>query len=147
VIPGLQGKKGDTGAPGGGGGSATTVEVNTGSAAIWQGKFTITDGTITSSSKVLCWQAPGPYTGKGTMADEAEMAPVEVLAVEPATGTAVVKWRSVQGFHPRIELSRPLNRTPASAVAFDIVGEREIQGMKVLGKVRGNIKFSYLVFS
>ncbi len=80
-------------AGGGSGASATTVEIDLGSAK-FSGKFTITDAAITSSSKVLCWQAPGPYTGKGTLADEAEMQPVQVISVEPGSGSAVVKWQT-----------------------------------------------------
>jgi len=133
-------------APAGAPPSATTIEANLGSSIRWQGKFTITDGSITSTSKVFVWQAPGPYTGKGTRADEAEMAPVHVLSVEPATGSAVVKWRSVQSFMPTIADPRPLNQFIPVAASRDIVGYPQVVGANVRGKVRGNVKFSYLVF-
>lgn len=103
--------------------AATTVEINVALTPTWTGKFTITDGAITASSKVLCWQAPGPYTGKGTRADEAELQPVSVIAVEPETGTAVVKWQTP-----------PMIMRGGSIATY-------------LSKVRGNVKFSYLVMT
>lgn len=147
---GPPGATGATGAPGGGGGgSATTVEVNLGSApnAYFQGKFTITDAAISPTSKVLCWQAPGPYTGKGTRADEADAAPVSVIAVEPGTGSAVVKWQT-----PPMVVMNSLPTAggqPASAI---VPGLKDLQAIglrpaKRIGRVRGNVKFSYTVFA
>lgn len=133
---------------GGGGSSATTVEVNLGTPKT-QGKFTITDVSITATSKVMCWQAPGPYTGKGTLADEAEMQPVQVIAVEPSTGTAVVKWQTPPMLTMRV-LTKPGQRRDAVGATFDRVINQNIperfQPIR-LGKVRGNVKFSYVVFS
>ena len=131
----------------GSGAAGTTVEVNVGTPK-FAGKFTITDASITATSKVLCWQAPGPYTGKGTRADEAEMQPVQVIAVEPATGTAVVKWQTP----PMIAMSRQLNngRVGAVGATFDrLINQREpaVFIPTRLGKVRGNIKFTYAIFS
>ena len=113
----------------------TTVETNIGATEKWTGKFTITDATITATSKVLCWQAPGPYTGKGTRADEAELQPVSVIAVEPAAGSAIVKWQT-----PPMVVDVPLLTT-------GIIGtNRDPQTTaRRLGVVRGNVKFSYLV--
>ena len=113
----------------------TTVETNIGATEKWTGKFTITDVAITATSKVLCWQAPGPYTGKGTRADEAELQPVSVIAVEPAAGSAIVKWQT-----PPMVVDVPLLTT-------GIIGtNRDPQTTaRRLGVVRGNVKFSYLV--
>ena len=148
-LPGPPGPKGDTGAPGGGGGSATTVEKDLGSVAVTQGKFTITDAAIGASSKVLVWQAPGPYTGKGTRADEAELAPVRVLSVEPAAGSAVVKWSAAQSF---IDVSDVLDAISNPNVAGNANSNtvRAIEATrysKVIGKVRGNVKFSYMILA
>ena len=126
--------------------SATTVEVDLG-AAKWAGKFTITDAAIGATSKVLVWQAPGPYTGKGTRADEAELQPVQVISVEPAAGSAVVKWQT-----PPIvvaKMNAAAGGQPASAI---IPGHKDMQaigpnGSRRLGKVRGNVKFSYTIFA
>lgn len=124
--------------------SATTVEADLGSTPVFRGKFTITDAAISATSKVLCWQAPGPYTGKGTRADEAEMQPVQVIAVEPASGSAVVKWQtppllsdgilSTIGGNAGISATVNINRDPQR------MGKRG-------GRVRGNVKFSYAVFA
>jgi len=105
--------------------SATTVEVSLGSALVWQGKFTITDAAISSTSKVLLWQAPGPYTGKGSAlsADEGTMDPLLITAVIPATGSATVHWKHALGL-------RPVSFPNPSAAA---------------GRVKGNFKFSYLI--
>lgn len=146
-LPGPPGPKGDTGAPGGGGGSATTVEVNLGSTAKTTGKFTITDAAIGAASKVLVWQAPGPYTGKGTRADEAELAPVRVLSCEQAAGSAVVKWSSAQGF-AAVAQSLAIEGTflPVAASRLQYHNELRIE-MQVRGKVRGNVKFSYMILA
>lgn len=58
----------------------TTVEVDlTGSgAAVRAGSFQITGTGFTPGKMVIISQAPGPYTGKGTLADEAECDPITV---------------------------------------------------------------------
>lgn len=153
---------------GGGGGTATTVEVDLGSTPVWQGKFTITDAAITGTSKVLCWQAPGPYTGKGTRADEAEMDPLEIIAVEPASGSAVAKWRHAQGYRPvvfgkggagtgndnvaarqdLIFLTQTASAGPNVYPAVPTTDwQRTQRHLQVMGRVKGNVKFSYTVFS
>jgi len=119
---------------GGGGASATTVEVDLGSVAIFRGKFTITDAAITAAKKVLCWQAPGPYTGKGTLADEAEMQPVSVIAVEPLSGTATVRWQTP----PMITTTGFKNNTGAASPQ---------EQARRIGVVRGNVKFTYMVLA
>lgn len=60
--------------PGGGGGGATVVEVeiNIGSNPVRCGRFVITSTGLTVGKPVIINQASGPYTGKGTLADEAE---------------------------------------------------------------------------
>jgi len=135
-------------APAGAPPAATTVEVNLGATAKWAGKFTITDAGITAGSKVLVWQAPGPYTGKGTRADEAEMDKVHIIAVEPASGSAVVKWRSVEGYSPVVLGATNLRTAGAIAAARSdqYSAQPEVQGMAVRGKVKGNFKFSYVAF-
>lgn len=146
---GPPGATGPQGAPGGGGGgSATTVEVNLGTTPVFAGKFTITDAAIGATSKVLCWQAPGPYTNKGTRADEAEMQPVQVIAVEPAAGSAVVKWQTP----PLLAARRETNQTRlnAAGATFDRLSNQrwpDVFAPKRLGKIRGNVKFSYTVFA
>lgn len=145
IIPGPTGPQGPAG---GGGGSATTVEVDLGSTATWRGRFTITDAGIGATSKVLVWQAPGPYTGKGTRADEAELAPVSIIAASPAVGTAQVYW----------ETPPMISERKNSQMAFLNIGTTVLNSPKDpqainqgpvsrIGKVRGNIKFTYLVFA
>lgn len=143
--PGPKGETGATGAPGGGGGSATTVEVDFGSTAKFAGKFTITDAGISGTSKILCWQAPGPYTGKGTRSDEAEMQPVSVIAVEPGSGTAVVKWQTPPMLRPA--KFPAAGGQPASAIVPGMKDPQAVGmlGVARLGKVRGNVKFTYMV--
>jgi hypothetical protein len=139
-------------APGGEGGgdpSATTVEQNLGSIGSehWRGKFTITDAAITATSKVLCWQAPGPYTGKGTRGDEAEMQPVQVIAVVPASGSAVVHWQTPPIVANFEIVPNGRRDTPSTVVGFDPRYPYRQQESRRLGKVRGNVKFSYSVFA
>ena len=142
-IPGAQGPQGAAGA---GGGSATTVEVNLAATATWRGRFTITDAAITAASKVLVWQAPGPYTGKGTRADEAEMQPVSVIAAIPAVGTASVSWQT-----PPIVTWTPLPQMMFLTAGTTVLGspkdpQSAARGYaRRLGKVRGNVQFTYMV--
>lgn len=133
---------------GGAGSSATTVETNLGSTAKTNGKFTITDAAIGATSKVLCWQAPGPYTGKGTLADEAEIQPIRVISVEPAAGSAVVKWECP----PMVTMSVEVidGKRDAVGATFDrLVNQRSPVQLypKRIGKARGNVKFSYMVLA
>lgn len=133
---------------GGAGSSATTVEADIGVTPKFAGKFTITDAAISGTSKVMCWQAPGPYTGKGTRADEAEMQPVQVVSVEPGSGSAVVKWQTppMSGMVREVQAGR-LN---AAGATFDRLGNQrwpDVFSPVRIGRVRGNVKFSYVVFA
>jgi hypothetical protein len=122
--------------------AATTVEPTL--ALGFQGRFTITDAAITATSKVLCWQAPGPYTGKGTRADEAAMQPVSVMSVEPATGTAVVQWQTPPSYTQKVELpsgARFVGTALNEQMLFPTLTPRRV------GRVRGPVKFSYMVLS
>lgn len=69
------------------------TEVDLGSVPVSSGSFTITDADITATGRVNVQQAGGPYTGKGTLGDEAEMDSLDVAAT-PATGTAKAYWNS-----------------------------------------------------
>lgn len=121
--------------------SVTTTEVNLGSTATWRGKFTITDAGISSTSKIQAWQAPGPYTNKGTLADEAEMMPVKVTAVFPATGSATVYWET-----PPIVVHRAvsLDQGKTATLTDGTLGRAVMEAVR-LNKVRGNVKFSYFI--
>lgn len=133
-------------AAGGGGASATTIETDLGPPKT-SGKFTIVDAAITAAKKVLIWQAPGPYTGKGTLADEAEMDGIDCLAI-PGSGQAVVGWRVRGGFRPAIPLAEGnVDRQAASTLAPPQDDPQSRNGLAVLGKVKGNFKFSYVVFA
>ena len=117
--------------------------MNLGATATWRGKFTITDAAITTAKKVLCWQAPGPYTSKGTRADEAELQPVSVIAVEPLTGSANVFWQTP----PMVSYSFPaIDQGKTATLTDGPLGPGQVTGRR-LGKVRGNVRFSYLVMA
>ena len=125
--------------------AATTVEVNLSATPTWRGKFTITDAAIGAGSKVLCWQAPGPYTGKGTRADEAEMQPVSVIAVTPAAGSAVVHWQTPPGFVTEWIVPNGRLDAPSTVAGFDPRYPYQEAITRRKGLVRGNVKFSYLI--
>lgn len=82
--------------PSGGGSSFTftTTEVNVGTTPRRNGYFTITTTGLTSGKSVLIQQAVGPYTGKGTLADEAEMDGLTVSASTTSTTTIKAYWTS-----------------------------------------------------
>ena len=84
---------GDT-TTGGGGPSLTAVEINLGSKPLRNGKLTITSAGLTVGKPVSVGQAVGPYTGKGTRADEAEMDQVRVAASVTSTTQITGYWAS-----------------------------------------------------
>ena len=117
--------------------TATTFEQNLGSAS-WRGSFTLTDAAITSSKKIHIWQAPGPYTNKGTRADEAEM--VRILATaEPGTGSALIRWETL----PITTSAADVNH--AASQASHTHNPNSIT--RRLNKARGNFKFTYVIYS
>lgn len=91
---GLQGPQGPQGPAGGF--ILTTVEVSLGTAptARRSGRFTITTAGLTTGKPVTIGKGNGPYTGKGTRSDEAEM---DLLTVSGKTiSTTVIEcfWQS-----------------------------------------------------
>lgn len=83
-----------TPAAGAGSGSVvTTVEVNLGAKPVPNGSFTIA-GSFTVGKPVMITQAPGPYTGKGTLTDEIEMDQVNVTGYVLNGTTIKCNWGS-----------------------------------------------------
>ena len=76
-----------------GGGALTSVEVNLGVPRM-AGRFTIAGAGLTVGKPVHILQAVGPYTGKGTRADEAEMDGLTVSASITAATVITAYWRS-----------------------------------------------------
>lgn len=72
---------------------AQQIEVDLGDLS-WTGSFVVTDSSITPASRVIFWQAAGPYSGKGVRADEAELQPVSVIYADPTLGSVTVKWQT-----------------------------------------------------
>ena len=73
----------------------TTVEINLGTKAIQSGRFTIAGAGLTAGKPVLIQKANGPYTGKGNLADEAEMDQLDVSAAVLDATTIEAFWQSV----------------------------------------------------
>lgn len=126
------------------GSSATEIEQDLGATAASSGKFAFADAAISATSKVIMWQAAGPYTGKGTLADEAEMQPVLVTAVVPDAGSATVLWRT-----PEIAVvsESPANGGTTRGTTDTFRQQSTSSVVRRLGKVRGNVKFHYMVLS
>ena len=83
--------------PGGGGGASfalSTVEVNLGTGAV-SGSFTIAGAGMPAGNPVICVQAVGPYTGKGSLEDVAEE-PVWCTAVVTSAVLITVYWQSAR---------------------------------------------------
>jgi hypothetical protein len=76
--------------------SFQTVEINLG-VARRNGNFTITSSGLTSGKQVMINQATGPYTGKGSRADETEMDMLIVSGVVTSSTTIKCYWSSL---HP-----------------------------------------------
>lgn len=73
----------------------STTEVNIGTKPRSSGTFNITTSGLTSGRPVLVVQASGPYTGKGTLADEAEMDSITVRAKATSTTNIQCYWSSM----------------------------------------------------
>jgi hypothetical protein len=74
-----------------------TAEVDLGS-AVSGGSFILAGFSgLTPGSPVMIQQAAGPYTGKGTLADEAEMDPLLVTAYCLDATTVTVIWNALAG--------------------------------------------------
>jgi len=86
------------GTPAGGAGSfsLTEVEVSLGSApnARQSGKFSITTTGLTAGKNLHILQTNGPYTGKGTRADEAEMDQINVSGKTTSTTNIDCYWEA-----------------------------------------------------
>ena len=124
--------------PGSGALTTGTVEVSLAdndTPGHWTGRFTITDAAISGTSLLVCMQAPGPYTGKGTREDEAEMQPVQVVAVVPGAGSAEVTWQT------------PPMLSGPGRVMRQVLGDRTQGSSRRLGRVRGNVKFHYAILA
>lgn len=78
----------------GGGVTATTTEIDLGTIPVLSGKFSITTTGLTSSKPVIITQAVAPYTGKGTLADEAEMDSITVTGATTSTTNIDCYWTS-----------------------------------------------------
>ena len=86
--------RGGESAFGGTSASPTDVDVLLSSAPRKAGHFDITNAEIAANSRIILEQLPGPYFGKGTLADEFEMmGPVNFVAV-PKAGKMTVHWNS-----------------------------------------------------
>ncbi len=73
----------------------TEIEVNLGSTARTSGSFVISGlSGLTTGDPVLVRQAVGPYTGKGTRADEFELDSVSVAGKVASASTIQCYWRS-----------------------------------------------------
>ena len=75
-------------------GELTTVEKDLGATPRRAGKFTIAGTGLTIGKPVSIAQAVGPYTGKGTRADEAEMDGLVVKASVTAADTITAYWNA-----------------------------------------------------
>ena len=77
-----------------GGVSFSTTEVNIASTARRNGHFTISGTGMTANRPVSIQQAVGPYTGKGSRFDEAEMDALSVKGKVRDASTMDVYWAS-----------------------------------------------------
>lgn len=72
----------------------TTVEIDLGATPRYSGSFTIAGAGLTTGKPVYVQQAVGPYTGKGTLADEAEMDLVQVAGKVTSATVITCYWVS-----------------------------------------------------
>lgn len=87
--PGPQGPQGPSGVV-----TFAEVEINLGSLPVRGGCFDITGTGFTVGKNVAVTQSVGPYTGKGTRIDEAEMDQIAVMAKVTSSTNIRCCWRS-----------------------------------------------------
>jgi hypothetical protein len=117
----------------------TIVEVDLGTNWIWNGKFTITDALITTTTVVQVWQAPGPYSGKGTSADQCLVEPIRISAVFSGTGVATVYWET-----PPITIDVTAQQNEGTRIITAGGTNTDLQTFsRRINRVRGNVKFYY----
>lgn len=90
------------GAPAPGAAAFSSIEANLGSTARRSGSFLITGSGLTTGKPVMIAKAAGPYTGKGSRADEAEMDLITATGVVISATQIRVYWQSqgpVRGNH------------------------------------------------
>lgn len=75
-----------------------TIEVNLGGQRK-AGSFTISSSGLTAGRQVLISQATGPYTNKGTLADEAEKDLLTACGYVVNSTTIKVYWKSATWVH------------------------------------------------
>jgi hypothetical protein len=68
--------------------------VNLGSTPRRSGRFTIAGSGLTPGTPAVINKAVGPYTGKGTRADEAEMDGISVTASVTSATQITAYWQS-----------------------------------------------------
>jgi hypothetical protein len=95
---GPAGPQGPAGSPGTGttGGAAilTTIEIDLGSVGRRSGRFAIAGSGWTAGKPVMIAQAPGPYSGKGTRDDEAQMDAIDIVGVVASATQIAAQWKS-----------------------------------------------------
>lgn len=73
----------------------TQIEQDLGTVALRSGSFTLTDAALLAGELLIITQAGGPYTGKGTREDEAEMDGLTVMGtIAAGGGSALIYWNS-----------------------------------------------------
>lgn len=76
-----------------GGAAAIAVgEINLGSTPARSGRATLTDAAFVATDDLIVTLAPGPYTGKGLRADEAELTGLITFSAVAGVGSATVYW-------------------------------------------------------
>lgn len=76
----------------------TTVEINLGPNPTDSGSFNIPGFTgLTPGEPAKVWQLPGPYTGKGNLADECEMDAISVSGYAFDAATIRCYWTAYPG--------------------------------------------------
>lgn len=93
---GPTGAMGPTGPAGGGTGnvSVTSLEIDVGAIPVWSTNITITDGTVTGTSKIVITQSAVAATGRD--ADENEMDPL-ILSATPTAGSFTLRVAGAHG--------------------------------------------------
>lgn len=136
---------------GGGGGSFTIVEANLGSSPAWRGLFTFADATVIKTSVITIMQAPGPYTGKGSLEDEAEMDPLWCIAYCLIDGTVTVRWQTMPQYAPFVQGQSDNFGGGGKNALVPVLSQSSYRnqhdpiGVLRIGKIKGNVKFMYMV--
>lgn len=94
----------------------TVATIDLGTTPRYSGEFSLSTTGMTTGDAVLVVQIPGPYTGKGAQADEAEMGVIAIAAYAESATTIRCYWTSRHPMKGNIRVAFAANAIAGQAL-------------------------------